>query len=104
MGNQNSESVTVREAISVLNNILKLDAPMVSKLFFSRMTISTEPAIADRLISARRTEDNQLTIGVIAIINALFGLNNGIGKIAAIVEDGEIVSFIETPIARPNSF
>lgn len=85
-----------RRAVRVLNEALAAD-PSVAKLFKQRVCINQ--ALADHPTIQVSSEGGVTTVGVLGLINGLFGIrSDGYGHITAVVDEktGEIQRFEET--------
>lgn len=88
-------SVTVEDAIILLNEALAADQEAINALYRSKVscneTLANHPTIQ---IGVR--PDNNYVVGLLGIMNGLFGIDDkGYGAIVAIIDDdtGKITSF-----------
>jgi len=85
------ESVTVEDAIALLNEAVLLDRAAMSELFL-RKRVACSDAFADHPTIQVGSEKGQGNVGVLGIINGLFGVDeHRYGAIAMIVDfdDGQ---------------
>lgn len=89
------ESVTIDDAIHLLNEMLLADREAALRLISSRVPVNADLAKHPTLMVLKVGE--QEALGVLGVINGLFGNENGYGPIIALQQDGEIVVFTHTP-------
>jgi len=94
------ESVTIMDACSLLNELLLLDRDCIETLTFKR--ISCNDAIANHpTIQVDQSDDGlPATVGILGILNGIFGAENGWGAICAEIDDYKIIRFQPTPIPQ----
>jgi hypothetical protein len=87
------ESVSVAEAIAFLNSLLELDRPAVASLIANR--VPCNQALADHETVQVRAQHGGYHVGLLGILNGLFGCDDdGIGPIAAVFDqDGSLQCF-----------
>lgn len=90
-------SVTLDETIEFLNELLKYDKPAIARLLQKRTScnedLSNHPTVQ---VGGR---DGTYVVGVLGILNGLFGINkNGWGEIIAVydLETEDLVRFERT--------
>lgn len=95
------DSVTVEQAIELLNSALEADPIAIQNLMNSRVTcnddLANHPTI--QVGSDGVGEDSPFRVGLLGIVNGLFGTwnSNGYGAIhAECMSDGTIVTFART--------
>ena len=86
-------NVSIEETVNFLNELLEYDAYAISALFSTR--IMCNRYLADHeSVQVRQLGDNVFQVGMIGIINGLFGIDqNGWGHIAADYDNGKIIKF-----------
>jgi len=102
MAKEIKKSITIEQAIEVLNEAFKLDARTIQWLINNRVPCNAElaghPTIQVKAIQRRHIyggEPVRYEIGLLGIINGLFGVNeNESGYIAAeFDDDGKLIGF-----------
>jgi hypothetical protein len=70
-------SITVEHAVEVLNRALKADPVAVQKLFAVRVACAGGKGdlLDDPTVQIRQEEDDTYSVGVLGIINGLFGVD-----------------------------
>jgi len=103
-----SDMVTVDDAIKLLNELLELDRPAVAALIANR--VPCNEALADHETVQCSAQHNGFHVGMLGVLNGLFGtLPNGWGKITAVFEDSDdpaeygrkLIRFHRTDFGRP---
>lgn len=89
------ESVTVDEVIAILNRAIDEDIIAMTALFGVRVKCN-EDLSNDPTIPVRSHEDDSVTVGVMGIINGLFGYDDktGDGVIMGTGKEGALDRFI----------
>jgi hypothetical protein len=91
------ESVTIDEAIAVLNRALEKDPAAISELFLRNRSQCNDLLADDETIQVGHIfGETECTVGVLGILNGIFGIHDetGYGAIEADVRSqNEIVSF-----------
>jgi hypothetical protein len=97
------ESVTIDEAITILNRALEKDRGAISELMLDHKVVCNEELAEDETIQVSRktrSDNSENIVGVLGLLNGLFGVNDGehgthYGAIAARVDgkEGIIKSF-----------
>jgi hypothetical protein len=88
------ESITPEDAVELLNDALICDRDAISRLVQKR--ISCTHGLADHpTIQCRETQARRFSVGVLGIINGLFGVDSrGYAPITAVYDDdGGLVEF-----------
>jgi hypothetical protein len=86
------ERVTLNDTVNFLNSILKIDQSAITSLFSMRIACNKD--IADHPTVQVGCEGNYCQVGMIGILNGLFGKDRyGWGHISADYENGKIVRF-----------
>ena len=96
------ESITVQEAVDLLNEALVRDPKAISSLFDgARVPCNASLAAHHSVLVDSGDTPGSLTVGPLGIINGMFGLDhNGLGAITMVCEDdGTISRFL--PTKRP---
>jgi len=88
------KEITVNNAINCLNEIFKHDPEAVALLVKNRIPCNKALA-AHESVQVRENCDGKFSVGILGILNGLFGADEkGYGPIAAVCEkDGTITSF-----------
>ncbi len=94
------ETISIDQTIEVLNEIIRLDPEAISKLVSVRVKCNTE--IANHPTVQVAKIDNDFTVGLLGVINGLFGIDNdGWGAIAAELDDNELITkFVRTDTVK----
>lgn len=83
-------------AIDMLNDALQRDPVAISALVAAR--VPCNEVLADHDTIQVWFKDGEYRIGLLGVLNGLFGKHNdGYGRIAAVVDDDVVTSFIRTP-------
>lgn len=84
-------TVNVEDAIDLLNEILELDPAAAHALVENRVTCND--ALADHASVQVQADNTRLSVGLLGVLNGLFGSNEeGWGPIAAVFDDdGEVL-------------
>ena len=86
-------SVSIEGTVLFLNELLELDANTVSSLFSMRLMCNEDLADHES-VQVRQLADNVFQVGMIGILNGLFGSDrHGWGHIAADYDNGKIIRF-----------
>ena len=98
------DSVTIKEMVDFLNELLEYDSYAISALFSTR--IMCNRYLADHeSVQVRQLGEDAFQVGMIGIINGLFGIDqNGWGHIAADYDNGKITKFTLLTNADVKSF
>ena len=89
------ESVTVDQAIEVLNRIHEKD-PRVMLTLISARVICNQELADDETVQVKSTSEHYL-VGLLGILNGIFGIReDGKGYIVANFEEGRLLSFSRT--------
>jgi hypothetical protein len=91
------ETITIQDVCDLLNELLKKDPFCINSLIFQR--VFCNKAIANHPTVQVDQCGNQPRVGLIGIINGLFGIReDGMGALCAEVNnDGELIVFKPTP-------
>jgi hypothetical protein len=106
-----SKAISIDDALAVLNAALALDGTAVRGLFHHRVPcndalaehhtvqVASGPCAADARFSQSELAEGQHNVGVLGLINGIFGVDHeSVGFIAAEYEDdGSISRFVRTP-------
>jgi hypothetical protein len=97
------ETITIDDAINLLNQIVKMD-PVAAKLLLDARVLCNKQ-LADHETIQVRCENGTCRVGILGILNGIFGIqDDGWGPIAAVVEDdGNVVHFQRTTDVRKDS-
>lgn len=88
-------SVTVDQAIALLNEALKADPLAITVLIAGRVECNAQ--LADHPTIQCGAEARAFTVGPLGILNGLFGVDaRGYGPISAVVDDGAVIRFERT--------
>lgn len=92
--------ITICDAINALNDMVKTDRATIKNLLSIR--IECNEALADHPTVQVMADNHKYRVGLLGIINGIFGANDeGIGFIAAEYDDeGKLMGFIPTPIKK----
>jgi len=86
------QSVTPKEVVDFLNELLKVDRLAINAIFNSRVYCNKEMAEHPTIQVGRNEEVTQ--VGIVGILNGLFGTyDNDYGCISVYIENGEIEEF-----------
>ena len=92
----NRDSITIEETVEFLNSMFKTDPTATHLLFSCRVTCNED--LADHPSIQVRCEGDNCSVGVIGLLNGLFGTNKeGWGFIASVYDvddDGKPTSLI----------
>lgn len=89
------EFTNVDDIIHFLNKLIEIDKDAIQSLVENRVSCNEELANHPTV----RVSSNENSVGIIGIINGLFGIdNNGRGPITCVIDDdtGKLVKFIRT--------
>ena len=87
------EKITIQEMVDFLNEILKIDAIAITALFSLRIACN-ENLAKHETVQVGRLSENYCQVGMIGILNGLFGIDeHGWGHIAADCDNGMITEF-----------
>jgi len=87
------ESITIKETVAFLNELLEYDSYVISALFSTR--IICNKYLADhKTVQVRQLGKDVFQVGIIGILNGLFGIDEyGWGHIVADYDNGKITGF-----------
>jgi len=89
------QSVTYDDVIEFLNELLEIDAEAVKQLVESR--VPCKMLLAEHPTVQVRAQDDEHWVGLLGILNGLFGTyRDGCGPIAVCYEEFEVVGFTRT--------
>lgn len=89
-------SVTVDDAIALLNEAVALDRPAMAALLANR--VPCNDALADHPTIQVQAQHGGYHVGLLGIINGLFGVDDeGKGPICYVFADGHLQGFAKTP-------
>lgn len=89
-------SITVDEAIALLNEAVALDRPAMAALLANR--VPCNEALADHPSIQVQAQHGGYHVGLLGIINGLFGVDDeGKGLICYVFADGHLQGFAKTP-------
>lgn len=94
------ESITIQDALDLLNEIVEKDKACAKALLNAR--VPCNQAIAEHpTIQVHAYDGNPPTVGLIGFLNGLFGIDDetGMGALAASVypDNGDVCEFVRTP-------
>lgn len=89
-----NQSVSVDQVIDYLNSLVEADKPAVGALFANR--VPCNQAMADHPTAIVYSQNGGWHIGLMGIINGMFGLDKGLGPIAYVFDNGDLVGFTRT--------
>ncbi len=88
------ETITVKEAVAVLNDMLKMDPIATKALMTNRVTCNDELANHPTIQVLWTKEMERPEVGALGIINGLFGVDKGdSGPIQVITEGDKAIEF-----------
>jgi hypothetical protein len=89
--------VTVTEAVATLNELVALDRDVMDKLVKARFITTTEFSNHPTVQCGRRGPNSELTIGLLGVLNAIFGIDSfDWGYVAVdLDDDGNLLKFKE---------
>lgn len=93
------DSISVKDVINILNEVVEKDPEAANSLFGHRVECNKKIADHPTIQVSMYPPDNTPKIGIIGILNGMFGIQkDGFGALAAEVDDnGKIIQFVETP-------
>ena len=84
--------ITIQETVDFLNSLLAIDKQVITALFSTRISCNMD--LADHETVQVGVEGNYAQVGMIGILNGLFGIDkHGWGHISADYDNGMIVKF-----------
>jgi len=87
------ESITAKDVVKLLNQMLKIDRQCVEKLIENRVPCTRKLAMHPT-IQVIGKGDGTYRIGMMGIINGMFGIDdNGMGQIVAYYKSGILINF-----------
>lgn len=93
------QSITVQDVLDLLNEIVEKD-PACAKALLNARVLCNQTLAEHPTIQVHAYDGNPPTVGLIGILNGLFGIDDetGMGVIAASVypDNGEVCEFIRT--------
>lgn len=88
----NQDVVTLNEAIEYLFELSQLDGFALGELVHARAPCNDELA-AHPSVQVAEEEDGHCTVGIVGILNGLFGtLPDGRGKITFVLDEDEVIN------------
>jgi hypothetical protein len=98
LGDEWVPDIIIERAIYVLNRALRADRNAIQELFTNRAKCNK--VLTDDQTIQVGIFDNKNMVGVLGLINGIFGIKNGYGPIVMILnDDGIIDSFQKTVVA-----
>ena len=88
--------ITICDAINALNTMVEADREAIENLLNYR--VECNEAMADHPTVQVMADNHKFKVGLLGIINGIFGAKDGIGYIAFEYEDGKLVRFVPTPV------
>lgn len=90
------ETVTIDDAIALLNEALRLDPNAMNALIDARVVCNSALAEHPTIQVDGRTEAPR--VGILGVLNGLFGVReDGWGPITAMVDEGHVTGFQRSP-------
>lgn len=89
------QTVSIDETISLLNEAVALDKLAVAALLANR--VPCNDGLASHPTIQVQAQYGGYGVGILGIINGLFGEDHGKGPICSIFADGQLVGFGKTP-------
>lgn len=89
------ESITADDVVHFLNELLLADREAVHELIHTRIPVNSDFAKHPSVMVLRIGDQEK--VGILGILNGLFGNINGWGPIMAFQQEGQIVTFMRTP-------
>jgi hypothetical protein len=86
------KEITINELVDFLNSLLMIDEVCLNSLFSMRISCNEDLA-KHPTVQVARIDNLFPIVGIIGILNGLFGEVNGCGAIAAETKDGEVTGF-----------
>ena len=87
-----NETITIDRLIVYLNELVSIDAGAISTLFGFRATCNEK--LANHPTVQVQTIDNSYAVGIIGLLNGMFGVDaDGWGAIAAVWNEGQMIGF-----------
>lgn len=93
------ESITIQDAIDLLNDALKDDPKAIQQLVEARVECNHQLADHKTIqVANYHLEKDKFQVGLLGIINGMFGIDEkGYGPVTAFIEDdGTIIRFERT--------
>jgi hypothetical protein len=97
-----NETVSIDDVIKFLNDLLKLDYDLMYEFVMNRKKCNDKVAGHETIQVQLNAGDENLTVGLIGLLNGIFGKDEeGWGPIACVIEDdGKISGFERTPATK----
>jgi len=91
-----NNNVSVDEVVDFLNELVEIDKDAIARLIATR--VSCNESLADHPTVQVMVKDNRFKVGLLGIINGLFGVDEkGFGAIAfEYSDDGDLIRSLKT--------
>lgn len=88
------EQISVQDALSYLNSLLKADQDTLEKLINNRELCNSELANHPFCQVVQGSKEDEYLVGLLGVLNGLFGVDErGWGAICAVYDENRLVKF-----------
>ena len=89
----NEPTITLTQCIEYLNSLIECDERAIFSLVMNRVPCN------EKLTEHNTCQvTNKSFVGMLGVINGIFGIKNYQGLIQAVFDDGKLVEFVKNPI------